>query len=144
MGSIWGHFGTTLDKFQKHFEFSAHSGDLNGDGLPEVVYGTVHSDRVAFFENQMEAPSSIGESNRNDGYSLSPNPVRNISYLKLAELKGGISAVVLDTNGRVVQELSRGSSTSLEIDAKHLEDGFYVLKVISDDRLISIPMVIQK
>ena len=85
----------------------------------------------------------LGMEEEEDNIKLYPNPAHNELIIKGDQFP--IQSVYLyDANGKLVETLSDESTTEYRLNVKHLSSGVYVIKIITNNRVIHKKVLIQR
>jgi hypothetical protein len=111
----------TIGAFEETAEFDEGSASLTSEG-DEDGFITIHT----------QVTNTVESNYRNKPLKVFPNPSKGIVHLSWDEnIPSGIFEVI-DAKGKIV--LSQNFNTDrLDLDLRHLEDGFYVLRLTPAD-----------
>jgi hypothetical protein len=102
-------------------------GDLNNDGLPEMIVGNIKGG-LEYFRGVLQHQISNPEIEKETTFSIYPNPAKDLLFLSNATSEN-IDYSIFDIRGRLINN----GSTSKQINISHLESGVYILQILSND-----------
>jgi hypothetical protein len=119
--------------------------DINGDGFLDVV-DSHHASPGTYIPIQwygnFPIPSAIGSEEGQTAF-FAPNPLVERSKLVLPRKLGtGDSIELVDMNGRVALTLSGNGTDELVVERGVLNDGLYVLRVLTEDGHSSVIRIV--
>lgn len=124
------------------FNITVSGGDLNGDGLTDLVIGQ----STGGVEVRYQSNSGIGISEPvkiKPSFTLSPNPANeklNLRFFNLVSLQN--SAIkIYDIAGKIVFK-STVRSIESQIDISSLHDGIYMMQLISGENSVSRKFIV--
>lgn len=78
-------------------------------------------------------PSSLSEIEFDKDYTLYPNPVEDILYIKTSHDKAYLKAHLYDLNGRLVKEVINDGQAIISVPMQDQNPGLYLLKLITKE-----------
>ncbi|MDJ1502371.1 T9SS type A sorting domain-containing protein [Xanthocytophaga agilis] len=124
--TIFNQFLNEYDTIPLPAYITPAAGDLNGDGLPELVLGT-GGGGVLILKNT----SIKGDGKSDDGIRLGPNPVSDIVYIT-TEKDSEVSVYNL-LGKRLMDKKKTQANAELPINVNSWATGMYILKITNSD-----------
>ena len=119
--------------------------DIAGNELPEILVGfpVYNFTNLDWFDGNFTISNLSQESLIEFGVQLMPNPISDISTLDLGSLQHIENISILDARGRLIKELGRPNSKSIQINKENISKGIYFIKIETKDDLFTIKFTIE-
>ena len=139
-----GYVQDSSESIRNKFNITVSGGDLNGDGLTDLVMGQ----STGGVEVRYQSNSGIGISELprvKPSFILSPNPVADkmdVRFFNLGSLQNSIVRLY-DIRGKLILS-TQLKSMEAQIDVSDLENGIYLMQLISGDNSVGRKFVISR